>query len=443
MATVLLKGEQQELFSGVLFKCGGKVKSWNKRFFILKSDYCLYYYKDTSKGALGVISLRDPKFEVRKGEAGDVSWPRQTKLDCTMAIVTLRRTFCAYSMYSHEIEEWIHMLTNAREKVIAQGIHENKLLSGGRSASSSQIEQSKQDNLAGDKTRPLSMGERPENYESMYDEPNTVSRDQKDDTVYEPQQPEAVYALASPEEPEEQVFYEDVLPNQNPVIPEEAVSTSGEVYEEMSPQHEDEPTTGQASSQSGGQPLYDDITTDIAQPLYEDIAPQHSSASYVAEEEQAQNDDTSPSLPSSADFPPLPPRREVSPPLPPRNNSDNMQHGADSSPPSTSHPTQNPVTPSRHHPSTPPNYDIPKPILVEATPADEPSSTDGLHEVALTPDDKEEQKKPSPVPRRRSFSPQQQAEQNQQPLAKPRSHHGTYNNHYYSWHRDMMHSTCM
>ena len=51
-------GTPKEVFSGVLYKCGARVKSWNKRWMILKDDSCLYYHKDANKKPQGVISLR-------------------------------------------------------------------------------------------------------------------------------------------------------------------------------------------------------------------------------------------------------------------------------------------------------------------------------------------------------------------------------------------------
>ena len=102
-----------ELFSGAMYKCGGKVKSWNKRVFVLKSDCHLYYYKGTSKVPLGNISLHDPNIKVRRGEPRDVQWPVQAKPVCRMVVETTLRNYCLYTDYSHEIEEWLDVLTKA------------------------------------------------------------------------------------------------------------------------------------------------------------------------------------------------------------------------------------------------------------------------------------------------------------------------------------------
>ena len=120
----------QELHSGAMYKCGGKVKSWNKRSFILKSDSHLYYYKGISRIPVGNISLHDPKFKVRKGEPTDIVWPKISKSDCRMAVVTTTRTYFMYTNYSHEIEEWLEVLSKA-------AVEANKDISGGNSTGSS------------------------------------------------------------------------------------------------------------------------------------------------------------------------------------------------------------------------------------------------------------------------------------------------------------------
>lgn len=438
MATMSLKGEEPELFSGVLFKCGGKVKSWNKRFFVLKSDF-LYYYKDTNKGALGAISLKDPKFEARRGDVSDVSWPRQTKSDCRLAIVTSHRTYCAYSMYSHEIEDWIRLLTNAREKIVSEGITQNKLLSGGRSVSSSEVEQTQQSKPSdSEKSRPLSLGEdvQPGNYEAAYDAPGSTK--QTEEAVYEPQEPEtveAIYALASPVEPEQEMLYEELSPKEDPAVSQEATPSKDEMYEEMSPQPEAAVVTTEQEPPTS-QPLYDDIKTEVAQPLYEDIPPQYPSASYAPQDEEPPSDNH----PPKADTPP--PRPGVSPPLPPKDNSETQNSTSETndfphmdgispsndSPPMYDMPETDEATPSNDSPptyETPPTFDAP--ATNDNLPTDNTSEMAPTHDMppVLLEAESTQQVTPvqqKPVPRRRSFSPNQQA--NEPPVAKPRTPHG-------------------
>lgn len=126
MSTPASKGK--ELFSGLLHKCGGKIKSWNRRWFVLKSDYCLYYYKDTSKGHLGVISLRDTNFKVRQGCTSDCSWPKGVDMSKALAIVTNQRTFVLYATTADDAAEWIRMLEAARERLMTESRQVNRLL---------------------------------------------------------------------------------------------------------------------------------------------------------------------------------------------------------------------------------------------------------------------------------------------------------------------------
>ena len=122
--------ELSDLHSGGLCKVGGKIKTWHKRFFVLKSDYCLYYYKDTAKPPLGSISLHTPYFNVRRGDVEDISWPKQAKPDCRMVIMTESRTYCVYADYCHEIEEWMEELNKAVKKVACTNGDDSQILTG-------------------------------------------------------------------------------------------------------------------------------------------------------------------------------------------------------------------------------------------------------------------------------------------------------------------------
>lgn len=110
--------ENEELYRGMLSKCGGKVKTWNKRAMSLKTDYCLYYYKDGSKKHQGLISLRDPKFAVRGGEKGDCSWPKTVDINNTLVIVTTPRTYYMFAESAEEAREWQEQLAMAHVRMI-------------------------------------------------------------------------------------------------------------------------------------------------------------------------------------------------------------------------------------------------------------------------------------------------------------------------------------
>ena len=110
--------ENEELYRGTLSKCGGKVKTWNKRAMSLKNDYCLYYYKDVSKRHQGLISLRDPKFAVRKGEKADCSWPKGVDLGNTLVVVTTPRIYYMFADTAEEAQEWREQLAMAHVRMI-------------------------------------------------------------------------------------------------------------------------------------------------------------------------------------------------------------------------------------------------------------------------------------------------------------------------------------
>ena len=135
----------KELFTGVLHKCGAKVKSWNKRWMVLRSDYCLYYYKDAAKKPLGSISLRDQKFRTRKGERGDCTWPKNVTMEQTIVMVTSTRTYYMFAEKAKEAEEWKKVLQNSHDQLRDESYRNNRLLSGGPSSTSSLSEKEEEE----------------------------------------------------------------------------------------------------------------------------------------------------------------------------------------------------------------------------------------------------------------------------------------------------------
>ena len=168
----------KDLYSGVLNKCGAKFKSWNKRWFVLKSDYSLYYYKDTAKGPLGVISLRDPKFKVRRGAVGDTAWPKGVTMERSIAVVTTHRTYCMYSVSADEADEWVKVLDKTRERLIEEANSPIRSPLGTQSFSESS-RKAKEENetctkLLSESTpspAQLAMDGHEETYEAVYDSP--------------------------------------------------------------------------------------------------------------------------------------------------------------------------------------------------------------------------------------------------------------------------------
>ena len=107
----------KEIHSGILHKVGGRVKSWHKRWVILKSDYTLQYFKEPSKGALGTISLRDSEFDIRSGERRDYNWPRHCDIDCSLVITTRGRVYYMFAESKEEAEDWIKHIQTSKENL--------------------------------------------------------------------------------------------------------------------------------------------------------------------------------------------------------------------------------------------------------------------------------------------------------------------------------------
>ena len=125
----------REVYAGPLHKCGGKVKSWKKRWMVLKDDHTFSYYKDAAKPPLGVISLMDSSFSAREGSALDTAWPKHTKMENTLVVVTTSRIYYMWAESPEEASDWRTHLTSAREKMLQEHQYTNRLLHNNRTQS--------------------------------------------------------------------------------------------------------------------------------------------------------------------------------------------------------------------------------------------------------------------------------------------------------------------
>ena len=110
-------GTLRDLHSGVLHKVGGRVKSWHKRWMIIRSDYSLYYFKDPNKAPQGSIPLRDTNFSVREGVKTDTSWPKACALENTLVLTTSTRTYYMFAESLEEAKEWKLQLEKAVQRM--------------------------------------------------------------------------------------------------------------------------------------------------------------------------------------------------------------------------------------------------------------------------------------------------------------------------------------
>ena len=102
---------------GTLHKLGGNVKSWTKRWMILKKDNVLYYYKDPNKSPQGSIPLSDHMFCAKEGRERDLSWPKTVGIERTIVIRTSYRIYYMYADSQPEAAEWIERLQKAAESI--------------------------------------------------------------------------------------------------------------------------------------------------------------------------------------------------------------------------------------------------------------------------------------------------------------------------------------
>ena len=102
---------------GILHKLGGNVKSWTKRWMILKKDNVLYYYKDPTKSPQGSIPLSDHMFHAKEGRERDLNWPKVVGIERTIVIRTSYRIYYMYADNQKEAAEWIERLQSAADNI--------------------------------------------------------------------------------------------------------------------------------------------------------------------------------------------------------------------------------------------------------------------------------------------------------------------------------------
>ena len=105
----------QSIHHGFLTKQGGNIKNWKKRFFTLRTNKVLYYYRDINKDPQGEIDLNEPSFEIREGTCEDGCWSK-IPLERTMVLVTRVRRYYLYSETVHEADKWIETIREVTRK---------------------------------------------------------------------------------------------------------------------------------------------------------------------------------------------------------------------------------------------------------------------------------------------------------------------------------------
>lgn len=110
------------IHQGFLTKQGGAIKSWRRRFFTLRANNVLYYYKDVNKDPQGEIDLRDGTLRIRQGVCEDGCWYK-IPLERTIVVETANRKYYLFSETVIEAVSWLEML---KEATNTQAIHTQK-----------------------------------------------------------------------------------------------------------------------------------------------------------------------------------------------------------------------------------------------------------------------------------------------------------------------------
>lgn len=95
---------------GFLIKQGGSIKTWKRRWFVLKGKKLVYFKTRTDVEATGIIELEADSF-VR-----DERTDKDKKRKYMFSVGTSRRVFFMHSETEAEMNQWIHAIKNNIEK---------------------------------------------------------------------------------------------------------------------------------------------------------------------------------------------------------------------------------------------------------------------------------------------------------------------------------------
>lgn len=320
---------------GTLHKLGGNVKSWTKRWMILKKDNVLYYYKDPAKPPQGSIPLNDHMFLAKEGRERDLNWPKAVGIERTIVIRTSYRIYYMYADSQHQAAEWIEHLQSAAESVPGKKV---KKRAESKPTVPSEVpvnNKTSSSSVSGSLSASLSASV--DTVESIYDAANQPDSDGNISTDEENGQVFSDYAVPpSGKLAEDDVIYE--LADDNPSHSLPSRTSSAKSLTTSVPLS---PTQAMnKSSGSSNQPIYEDadvVDTKPTEMVYEvvnDQQPAWAASRHIPPSDPPppppdDDEDTVP-LPQ----PPLPPKDStVPPPVPSRGSSSKPIDGGDNSPP--------------------------------------------------------------------------------------------------------------
>ena len=315
---------------GTLHKIGGNVKSWTKRWMVLKKDNVLYYYKDPTKSPQGSIPLSDRMFLAKEGRERDLNWPKTVEIERTIVIRTSYRIYYMYADNQKEAAEWIERLESAADNIPGKKVTKRP---DSKPSLPSEVP------VANGKSHPkTSVSSASSNLSTSVD----VSGYQIDSIYDSAKQPDSDCSISTDEE-------NGQCPNDDYAVPPSGELADNDAIYELTDDNLNHSQSFQMSSKpltfsgAGNQPVYEDADAFLeAKPqeeVYEvvnDQQPPWAASRHIPPSDPPppppddDNDEDTIPLPR----PVLPPKdSSVPPPIPNRGSSSKLTNGGDDSPP--------------------------------------------------------------------------------------------------------------
>ena len=108
------------LHRGWLWKHGGRVRNWKRRYFVLTTAGRLTYYSqesdaETNSGALGIVDVHKALYVTRRvKDEEESSWPESVPVNVCFTIITNDRNYGVYSEEVKDADEWVRKLHDVR-----------------------------------------------------------------------------------------------------------------------------------------------------------------------------------------------------------------------------------------------------------------------------------------------------------------------------------------
>lgn len=317
---------------GTLHKLGGNVKSWTKRWMVLKKDNVLYYYKDPNKSPQGSIPLTDHMFLAKEGRERDLNWPKTVGIERTIVIRTSYRIYYMYADTQPEAAEWIERLQKTAESIPGKKVAKRFVPKSAEVPAGDGKSHPKSPSVSSNLSASI------DTVESLYDAAKQPDSDCSISTDEENGQgPDSVYSVPPSSEPaENDAIYEAT--DDDPSHSRTSSSNPSATPAPLVPSH--------GVSSGGNQPIYEDADLVPAtkppddHEVYEVVndqqpawaASRHLPPSDPPPPPPDDDDDDEDTVPLPQ--PAIPPKNsKLPPPIPTRGSAAKLTNGGDDSPP--------------------------------------------------------------------------------------------------------------